>query len=88
MSIGDCSNNNFFGNASKKGELDVLLALLELKDHLLYEYIPSLALEATVTKALRVLDVPDHILDTRCKKGIPNNTHAIETHIGGSADAL
>ena len=51
MSVGDCSHSNLFGNTSKKGELDVLIALLELKDHLLYEYVPGLGLDASVTKA-------------------------------------
>ena len=46
MSVGDCSHSTFFGNTSKKGEIDVLLALLELKDHVLYEYVPALGLDA------------------------------------------
>jgi hypothetical protein len=53
MSVGDCSNANLFGHSGKKGEMDVLLALLELKDHLLYEFVPMLGLEGSVVKALQ-----------------------------------
>lgn len=52
MSVGDCSNTNLFGIATKKGEMDVMLALLELKDYLLYEFLPSLGLDGQVTKGL------------------------------------
>ena len=53
MSIGDCSQSNFFGNSSKKGEIDVLLSMLDLKDHLLYEFAPGLGLPGPVLKTLQ-----------------------------------
>lgn len=50
--VGDFSNANLFGAKDRKGQLDVLLALLELKDHLLQEFVPSLNLDPSVGKAL------------------------------------
>lgn len=54
MSVGDCSNTNLFGNSQKKGELDVLLCLLDLKEHLLDELIPSFGFPPIVVKAVGV----------------------------------
>ena len=47
------SNQSLFGTQSTKGHIDVMLALLELKDKLLYESITSLGLSAQVVHALQ-----------------------------------
>ena len=52
-SVGEMSNQSFFGTQSTKGHIDVMLALLELKDKLLSESVPSLGLSAQVVQALQ-----------------------------------
>ena len=52
-SIGEMSNQSLLGGSSTKGHIDVMLALLELKDKLLYETVPSLGLSAQVVHALQ-----------------------------------
>ena len=51
--VGEMSNNSLFGTQTTKGHIDVMLALLELKDKLLYESITSLGLSAQVVHALQ-----------------------------------
>jgi hypothetical protein len=50
--VGDFSNQNLFGTKDKKGHLDVLLSMLELKDYLLTEFVPALNLDPSVGKML------------------------------------
>ena len=52
-SIGEMSNQSLFGTQTSKGHIDVMLALLELKDKLLYEIVPTLGLSAPVMHALQ-----------------------------------
>jgi hypothetical protein len=52
-STGDLSNNKLFGDKNYKGELDFMLSKLELKDHLLDEFIPSLNIVAGVASQIR-----------------------------------
>ena len=52
-SVGEMSNQSFVGTQSTKGHIDVMLALLELKDKLLSESVPSLGLSAQVVQALQ-----------------------------------
>ena len=47
------SNQSLFGTQTSKGHIDVMLALLELKDKLLYEIVPTLGLSAPVMHALQ-----------------------------------
>ena len=50
--VGDFSNTNLFGAKDKKGHLDVLLSLLELKEYLLTDFVPSLNLDPSIGQML------------------------------------
>ena len=50
--IGEMSHSTLFGTQSTKGQIDVMLGLLELKDKLLYDYVPGLGLSAPMVQAL------------------------------------
>ena len=52
-SIGEMSHACLFGSTTTKGQIDVLLALLTLKDYLLFEAIPGLGLPPQVLQALQ-----------------------------------
>jgi len=51
--VGEMSNQSLFGTQATKGQIDVMLALLELKDKLLYDSVPSLGLNVHVVQALQ-----------------------------------
>ena len=52
-SVGEMSNASLFGNKEKKGNIDVILHLFDVKEHLLHTVTPSLSLDPGVTKALQ-----------------------------------
>ena len=52
-SIGEMSNQGLFGSTSYKGQIDVMLALMDVKDHLLFEVLPALGLNPQVLQALQ-----------------------------------
>jgi hypothetical protein len=54
ISYGELSIANLIGSSTKKGQLDVMLALLDIKDHILYKFLPGLKLDPAVLKARRV----------------------------------
>ena len=47
------SNASLFGNKEKKGNIDVILQLFDVKEYLLHTVIPTLSLDQCVTKALQ-----------------------------------
>jgi hypothetical protein len=51
-SSGDFANSSLFGTNGKKDQLDLLLALLHMKERVLNDFVPSLGLDAHVTEAL------------------------------------
>ena len=53
-SVSDFSNTILFGTRDKKGQIDFLLSLLDLKEHLLTEVLPASGCQPAVVKQLQV----------------------------------
>ena len=74
--VGEMSNALLFGTKEKRGTIDVILELFDIKDHLLFTALPALQLDPQVAKALQT----NYCSVAAYRSKVPRSTN-----LGGSA---